>query len=951
MGTRLGVSKFDGLEFENFSGAGNFRFGKVFSITEDDQHFIWIGAEHGLFYYHAGKIKKIELDQFPDEWIYSVHTVDGTSLWIGTANGPVFIDGVTLIKIKSGEKLSYHLFKNWSAFADPGNQVFVIDHDDYGSIYFGTRGSVIKYADEKFNKIWQSKEKSLEDVSSVQRVDDTTVYIATRVGYFYKITGTKTDTVHAFTYSAGIAHIPEKNDYVLAVDKLFEWKNEVPQLLYDFSSNGYDNLSDILIDRENNIWVSTWEGLVKLRKNIFTTYLPGQTENLNDIFSVVTREHGFPVFGGNKGNVIIPVDTIPGDAADGIFDPTSVRFEKYLPAGMKPWDQSEVFGMYFNIPGIVWFGSGYQGISAWDYSKGKPGIMYQFDETKLMDMHGQGFFEDNKNNFYCLSEGGVTQILNADDPAHADFTYYPWPVDIGGQYLKIFDQVVMPNNEIYLATNFGLVYFNGDTLLDVKLNAADLDDAIITSVVLINDSTICAATGNYGIFLVCPEKTSAGVLQHITETDGLLSNAVLDLRYGNGLWCAHYNGLSILVEDGKRFKVVKKLDESDGFLPYDFTYIKMADYGPVWLATTNGVQVLHALDVPFNTINASPVIRNVLLFNGAMDIADYARDVDPINNLAHHPVLPYNKNSLTFQFQSVSLTIPEKNKCRYKLTGYDTAWTYAEGLDEVTFAALAPGDYVFVLQAANNDGYWSTALDTYAFTIQPPYWATWWFIVLMIVAVFLISYSIYKYRINQLLKINSIRNKIAGDLHDDIGSTLSSISMYSEIINNQLKEKAPESSNLLQKISENSKEMIGNMSDIVWAIKPSNDSFRNIEDRMFNFATELCNAKEIELQMAPNNELEHLKIPMEQRRDLYLVFKEAVNNAVKYAACTILSIRFEKLSNQIQMQIKDNGKGFDLNKIQTGNGLGNMKRRAEMHGWVLEIISDEGKGTEVRLRI
>jgi signal transduction histidine kinase len=175
--------------------------------------------------------------------------------------------------------------------------------------------------------------------------------------------------------------------------------------------------------------------------------------------------------------------------------------------------------------------------------------------------------------------------------------------------------------------------------------------------------------------------------------------------------------------------------------------------------------------------------------------------------------------------------------------------------------------------------------------------------------------------------------------------------MYSEIINNQLKEKAPESTTLLNKISENSKEMIGNMSDIVWAIKPSNDSFRNIEDRMFNFATELCNAKEIELRMSPNNELEHLKIPMEHRRDLYLIFKEAVNNAVKYSACTILSIHFDKQGNRIQMQISDNGKGFDLNQIQNGNGLGNMKRRAEMHGWELEMSSEVGKGTEVRLRI
>lgn len=947
MGTRLGVSRFDGLTFENFSGTDSVRFGKVFSISGDAQQYIWIGAEHGLFFYHAGIIKKIQLENFPDEWIYSVLANDDNSLWLGTANGPVLITQTTLNKIREGGKLNYKLFENWRDFADPGNQVFVIDMDEQGSVYFGTRGSVIKYDKKHLSKIWQSRESSLEDVSSIQKNTSDAVYIGTRVGYFYKVSGFKTDTLHSFTYSGGIAKISDEHYYVLAVDKLFEWKNEKSEMVYDFSLNGYDNLSDILIDRENNIWVATWEGLVKLRKNIFTTFLPGVTENLNDIFSVLPTENGYPVFGGNKGNVIVAKNKQSGNEGF-IFSPADIKFDKFLPNGIKPWDQSEVFGIFF-CTNTIWFGSGYQGISAWDKQSKK---MFQFDETVLKDMHGQGFFYDEKNNFYCMSEGGLTQIFNENEPAHATFKYFPWPIDIGGQYLKIFDHAVLAGNQIYLATNFGLVYFNGDTLLDVKINNVNLNDAIITSLVVIDDTTICVATGNYGIYFICPSKTSARVVEQINEKNGLLSDAVLDLRYDSGrLWCAHYSGISLLRRDQQNFKVIKLLDEADGFLPYDFTYIKMSDYGPLWLATTNGVQVLLPSDIQLNTVDANPVIRKVLLFNGALNLADYATGIDPDRNLSYHPILPYNKNSLTFQFQSLSLTSPGKNKCRYKLHGYDTTWAYANGLDEVTFAALAPGEYVFILQAANNDGQWSKLFDTYAFTIKKPYWATWWFMLLLSITIFLISYSIYKYRINHLIKINSMRNKIAGDLHDDIGSTLSSISMYSEIIKNQLKNKAPESSNLLNKITENSKEMIGNMSDIVWAIKPSNDSFKNIEERMFNFATELCNAKEIELLMEPNSELENLKIPMEHRRDLYLIFKEAVNNAIKYAGCTNLIIRFDKKGNKLEMLINDNGKGFDSRSVKSGNGLGNMKRRAELHGWELAIKSAEGKGTEVSLKI
>jgi two-component system sensor histidine kinase UhpB len=189
---------------------------------------------------------------------------------------------------------------------------------------------------------------------------------------------------------------------------------------------------------------------------------------------------------------------------------------------------------------------------------------------------------------------------------------------------------------------------------------------------------------------------------------------------------------------------------------------------------------------------------------------------------------------------------------------------------------------------------------------------------------------INRYRINQKVKQLEIRNSIAADLHDDIGSTLSSIRMYSEIVSDQVKENNPESIPLLQHMSENSKEMMENMSDIVWAIKPANDEFKNIESRIFNFATELCNAKNISLVIEQNVNLTGFKLPMEIRRDLYLIFKEALNNAVKYSACSKIVITFKREGNLFEMQIIDNGIGFNLSDLNenkdikpriNGNGL------------------------------
>ena len=219
---------------------------------------------------------------------------------------------------------------------------------------------------------------------------------------------------------------------------------------------------------------------------------------------------------------------------------------------------------------------------------------------------------------------------------------------------------------------------------------------------------------------------------------------------------------------------------------------------------------------------------------------------------------------------------------------------------------------------------------------------------------------INRYRINQKVKQLEIRNSIAADLHDDIGSTLSSIRMYSEIVSDQVKENNPESIPLLQHMSENSKEMMENMSDIVWAIKPANDEFKNIESRIFNFATELCNAKNISLDIQQNVNLTGFKLPMEIRRDLYLIFKEALNNAVKYSACSKIVIAFKREGNLFEMQIIDNGIGFNLSNLNenkvlkprmNGNGLKNLKLRAEKHNGKLTIDSSPGKGTRVILSI
>jgi len=201
------------------------------------------------------------------------------------------------------------------------------------------------------------------------------------------------------------------------------------------------------------------------------------------------------------------------------------------------------------------------------------------------------------------------------------------------------------------------------------------------------------------------------------------------------------------------------------------------------------------------------------------------------------------------------------------------------------------------------------------------------------------------YRTRQLLKLQTLRNKLASDLHDEVGSTLSSISIFSEIARQQSKEVAP----LLDQIRENALKIIESMADIVWTTDPENDNFENIIIRMRSFAYELLGTKKINFEFNADESITNMKLSMDTRKNLYLIFKEATNNMVKYAEADKASFSISGSKNNLTMLISDNGRGFEMNQQHKGNGLRNMKRRALQMGAKFLIESAPGKGTTIQL--
>lgn len=313
--------------------------------------------------------------------------------------------------------------------------------------------------------------------------------------------------------------------------------------------------------------------------------------------------------------------------------------------------------------------------------------------------------------------------------------------------------------------------------------------------------------------------------------------------------------------------------------------------------------------------------------------------------------LDYNQNSISISFSSFNFDTEGNYKYYYRMIGADTTWIRADKNLTASFAALSPGSYTFMVKCLNSEGISSPAVTKLPIYVRPAYWQTWWFMLLMIVIGMVPLYVIYRLRINRILAVQHLRENVARDLHDDVGSTLTSINILSEMAAYKLNQEPLVANDYLSKISRNSSEMMQAMDDIVWSIKPDNDHLVKIVARMREYMVSVLESRGVDCSFEVDSSINHIKLNMECRRNLYLAYKEAINNIAKYAEASDVQIEMSIRSGVLDLQIRDNGKGMVLADVKTGNGLNNMRQRIELLKGTFEISSAVGNGTSILIKL
>lgn len=463
---------------------------------------------------------------------------------------------------------------------------------------------------------------------------------------------------------------------------------------------------------------------------------------------------------------------------------------------------------------------------------------------------------------------------------------------------------------------------------------------------------------------------SQGQVREFSPADGLPRGSVtgmyLDRR--GGLWLATHAGLARTSDPAANQPSFTIYTIRQGLSSDEVYCVTEDDNGFLYIGTANGVDRLDPKTGAirhFNTNDGLPhgrvaaAVRDrggSLWFASDTAISRFEpRQLRPLREPAifvsfpsREVTLRYDNNTYEAEFSSPSFGGPPV-RFQYRVTGVDDNWRapVAEGF--VRYAGMSPGSYELQARAVNAEGGVSAQPATVRFTVTPPFWRTWWFALLAASLAAWFIYQVHHYRVRQLLAVERLRNRIAADLHDDIGSTLSQVSMLSELAKRSLNGGHPAATDLIERMATASRDAVSSMGDIVWSIHPRHDSLNGVAQRMRRFASDVLSARGMEFYFtAPEQELE---LGLEARRDLLLIFKESIHNAARHShgrrVCAVLEVN----GRDLRLTVEDDGEGIYVNGEPGGHGLLTMRTRAEKLGGTCEIGATPAGGTRVLVTI
>lgn len=990
---------FQNLQVSSFSFEEGISHQTVYNIYKDSEGFLWFGTMYGLVHYMGAhtnvyRHEPNNKNSLSNDDVTKIFEDKNGNFWIATFGGGFNKFDIKKNKFTRYTPSSLNLIDEWNGIVwdikQSENGKILIATDNYGII-------VLNQQDNTFNAITEFNNK--EDILGEKKFAISSsgeIFLISKSYKLYKFSDTSNSFIKysfegldldkvrsvyfknhiAWIYSDGkiIRYNESTHEHEIISDKYPELKSR-------------QNITEIFVDSKNNLWFgslgivavlnyeleqvhtfsSSDTGKNKIQRgsvvsivedNEGTIWIGSYTGGINKIYfrenifkSINYNEHDLTTLHGNIVSSILPVYD------NELLIGTNAGISKYN-------KKSNSFENYFLNKSIF----SIKQISETELLIGTNTGLYLTDISLNIEKH----FTHNPKDENSLTAGPIICLL------------------------------IDSSNNIWAGTNFGLNKIDKTTYKVTRFtDNPEINDDITGNTILslYEDAEGYIYAGTYnGLNQYNPETNTFKLFRNDPENPNTISNNYVFSFHedvGGNLWIGTGGGLNKFNRDNGSFELISEqhgLGNSVifGIVEFDNHF---------FLSTANGISVLnlesgqtnsftseHGLHGNMFTARSHSMFANEIYFGGVnglsiIDTENYFKYsvTTPIKilsvtsaeenlfpNFAYKEVdeieIPYNTNYLRFYFTSMDFISTKNINYKYKLDGFDTTWINSYNKPFAEYAVLPPGKYQLIVKATNSTGFESSESSSLSVIVTPPFWQTWWFMLSILIVIGITIYSLHKFKlarelryVEEIEKIREeeeikLRKKAAEDFHDELGHRITKISLYSELLKRTLKDQESGSLTYMQKISELSSNLSSGVKDFIWTLDPGKDTLYDVAIRLKDFGDDLFDKSSISFRTSGVEEKFSDKImPMDWRRHTMLIFKEAMNNILKYSNAKNVLLTFSIHENEIDISLTDDGDGFDLNKIKQGRGLKNIRMRAASLNGKVDIESTKGEGTSIRL--
>jgi signal transduction histidine kinase/ligand-binding sensor domain-containing protein len=925
VGSDAGVSRFDGLRFVSFGMLEGFQSGPVQTLLGGRDGALWVGTVgRGLGRWQKERYTGYTVhDGLPSDTVNALAQDRDGQLWIGTQNGLAVLRNGRASELSPATELA-------------GKPITALCVDPAGGLWIGAQGTGVfrldqgklaQLHDPLFDELLRNPHCLLVDHEGrlwVGAGDASVLY--REKGQWRRYRFPRHLSRH---YVSALVEDPDGTVWAGSVSEgLFQFQHG-KLVAVNAGSGLSDNLVEaLLVDQQGKLWVGTHAGLNRL--------LP---KNL----SVVGYNEGL----GN-GPVQGLAEVSPGvmwasKSSEGIclWDG---RYFRAIPVAGLPAGDGRAGVLLAVRDGSCWVGGPrgllhFKDVRNAEKEPGEPALTNLDICALTEDGQGRLWAGSRREELWCQENGAWRELKNSRE-VNAITAIVPAPggtVFVGTAGDGLFSMETKPEAKWHKETGLlsdwvRTLYLDGDGVLWIGTGGGGLSR--------LKDGKISTFTTREGI----PDNTVSQILEDDARH--------LWLGGDLGIVCVGKQELTELAAQKISAVYPQIYGRNEGMLSEEclggfFPSGLKTKSGLLWFPTQEGIVVADPRRQKAG-VSAPSVVLEETLVDGVPDTSD---------SLHLNP----GKHRLEFRFTGLDFDAPERVRFRYRLAGLDSDWVEAGTSRSASFPYVPYGRYQFQVTAGTGEGGWNNTGASVPVIVEPYLWQTWWFRVpasLILIAAIVLAARIQEQRklhrqleqLEQERVVARERERIARDLHDDLGSSLARISLLSGLLKAD-RDNPGQIENHAVKISQSADQTVRALEEIVWAVRPGSDTLQSLVEYMAHFANEMFEGSEIHCRLDLPHDLPASPLPPEVRHNVFLVVKEALTNASKHARAKEIFVRAEVKDGVLEISVQDDGRGFDLGIQSRGNGLGNIRRRAQAVGGQLEIESFPGKGTTVKLTL